>query len=84
VNIPLESDRKDATVDDPFFTVKCALNGAEHGTFTWQTGVVGPRTTVPVSPVVGTVIGAAHATAPRNNDPEKIVRRIVLFTKSTA
>jgi len=41
--------------------VKLALNGASHGTSTRQTGVIGPRRTTPVRPVVGDGPADAHA-----------------------
>ena len=42
-------------------TLKVALNGASHGTSTRQTGVTGPRMTIPVRPVV--VVGVDPADA---------------------
>ena len=52
VKRPSASERKVATRRLFWRTSKDAAKGASHGTFTWHTGVTGPRTTVPVSPVV--------------------------------
>src|SRR5258706_11018668 len=53
VNWPEASDWNCAIRRPDRSTVNVAPNGASHGTSTRQTGVIGPRTTTPVSPVVG-------------------------------
>ena len=52
VKRPSPSERKRATAAPLRSTVNPALNGALHGTLLAHTGVIGPRSTVPVNPVV--------------------------------
>jgi len=47
--------------------VKPALNGASHGTASWQTGCTGPRTTVPTSAVSLGAAGVPQPVAPQNS-----------------
>src|SRR5437764_12149756 len=59
VKWPSVSEWKSVRCFPPSSTPKVALKGASHGTSTRHTGVIGPRETVPVSPVVG--VGAVAA-----------------------
>src|SRR5690348_17267312 len=62
LNDPSAAEWNIATCTEPRSITKLAENGASHGTSTWQTGVTGPRTTVPVSrPVAASGPKSRHA-----------------------
>src|SRR5579859_5923809 len=85
VNPPSLSERKCATATPARSTVNPALNGALHALFTVQTGVTGPRRTVPVSPVVGVAeVGEPHAasmTAAASNQCHPLNRQSTIGTR---